>query len=200
MSFYSDAPSELLYAMPASGGAVTGTITTGSAAGGPDLGSTAAAMELPHNYFSKIGKSLLIEGGGFFTTGATSTVTLKFGLNVNTVVGQGAPGILCSTGAFSMLAGAITDGVFNFRVLVTCQTLGSAGTLTACGRLDFGSKTVTTSVGVPTYVMSPSSTSTPFTFATNQTTPVYIEPFAYWSTTSLSPSITMTNFYVWGLN
>lgn len=198
MSFYADAPAELLYAMPASGGAVTGTITTGSAAGGPDLASTAAPMELPHQYFSKIGKSLMIEGGGFYTTG-TTVPTLKFGLGVNTSVGIVTANILCSTGAFTTTA-SVTDGVFIFRALVTATVLGSAGTLSAAGKFLFGSKTITTTAGIPTYLMSPSATSTPFTFNTSQTTPVYIEPFAYWSTTSTGPTITMTNFFVWGLN
>lgn len=198
MSFYGDAPAELIYAMPASGGAVTGTITTGSAAGGPDLGNTAFAAELPHNYFSKVGKSILLEGGGFFTTGSTAP-TLKFGIGINTSVGIVTANILCSTGAFTTIA-STTDGVFNFRVLMTATALGTSGTLNAAGRLDWGSKTVTTTVGVPSYLMSPSATSTPFTFATNQTTPVYIEPFAYWSTTSTGPSVTMTNFLMWGLN
>ncbi len=201
MSFYADAPAELLYAMPAIGGAVTGTLTTGSAAGGPDLGLTAFPAEIPHNYFGKVGKSIMIEGGGFFTTGATTSPTLKFGIGVNTTIGgnTAAGNILCSTGAFATIA-SVTDGVFNFRVLVTCAVLGSAGTLNAAGRLDFGSKTIVSSTGVPSYLMSPGATSTPFSFSTNQTTPVYIEPFCYWSTTSLSPSITMTNFFMWGLN
>lgn len=198
MSFYADAPAELLYALPASGGAVTGTVTIGSAAGGPELGSTSLPMELPHNYFSKIGKSLLIEGGGFFTTGSTAP-TLKFGLGIDTSVGIVTANVLCSTGAFTTLA-SVTDGVFSFRALVTATVLGTAGTLAAVGKLDWGSKTVTTTVGVPSYLMSPSATSTPFTFNTIQTTPVYIEPFAYWSTTSTGPSVTMTNFFVWGLN
>ena len=198
MSFYADAPAELLYAMPASGGAVTGTITTGSAAGGPDLGSTAAPMELPHSYFSKAGKSLLIEGAGFFTTGSTAP-TLKFGLGINTAVGITTANILCSTGAFATIA-STTDGVFMFRCLVTATVLGSAGTLTAAGKVDWGSKGATTTLGVPSYLMAPSATSTPFSFNTLQTTPVYIEPFAYWSTTSTGPTMTMTNFVVWGLN
>lgn len=198
MSFFGDSPAELLYAMPASGGAVTGTITTGAAAGGPDLGSTAAPMELPHGYFSKIGKSILIEGGGFYTTGST-VPTMKFGVCVNTAVGIVTANILCSTGAFTTIA-SVTDGVFMFRALITATVLGSAGTLTAAGKLDFGSKTITTTTGVPSYLMSPSATSTPFSFATLQTTPVYIEPFAYWSTTSTGPSMTMTNYIVWGLN
>jgi hypothetical protein len=198
MSFYADAPAELLYAMPASGGAVTGTVTIGSAAGGPELGSTSLPMELPHSYFSKVGKSLLIEGGGFFTTGSTAP-TLKFGIGIDTSVGIVTANILCSTGAFTTVA-SVTDGVFNFRALVTATVLGTAGTLAAVGKLDWGSKTVTTTVGVPSYLMSPSATSTPFTFNTIQTTPVYIEPFAYWSTTSTGPSVTMTNFFVWGLN
>ena len=200
MSFYADAPAELLYAMPASGGAVTGTITTGAAAGGPDLGSTVAPMELPHNYFSRVGKSLLVEGGGFFTTGSTAP-TLKFGIGVNTTIGgnTAAGNILCSTGAFTTIA-SVTDGVFAFRVLMTATVLGTSGALTAFGMLDWGSKGLTTTTGVPSYMMSPSATSTPFTFSTGQTTPVYIEPFAYWSTTSTAPSVTMTNFFVWGLN
>lgn len=35
---------------------------------------------------------------------------------------------------------------------------------------------------------------------TNQTTPVYIEPMAYWSTTSTGPNMVLTNFFLWGLN
>ena len=125
--------------------------------------------------------------------------TLKFGIGIDTSVGIVTANILCSTGAFTTVA-SVTDGVFNFQALVTATVLGTAGTLAAVGKLDWGSKTVTTTVGVPSYLMSPSATSTPFTFNTIQTTPVYIEPFAYWSTTSTGPSVTMTNFFVWGLN
>ena len=198
MSFYADAPAELIYAMPSTGGAVTGTVTTGSAAGGPDLGLTAFPAELPHNYFSKTGKSIMIEGGGFFVTGATAP-TMKFGICVNTAVGISTANIMCSTGAFTTIA-SVTDGVFIFRVLITCTAVGSAGTLTAAGKLLWGSKTVTSTAGIPTYLMSPSASSTPFTFITNQTTPVYLEPFAYWSTTTQAPSVSMTNFFIWGLN
>jgi hypothetical protein len=196
MSFYGDAPAELIYAMPAIGGAVTGTVTIGSAAGGPLLGNTTYPAELPHNYFSKAGKSILVEGGGIATTG-TTTPTLKLGVALDSGTGVATASIVASTGAFTTVASLTTQ--WYFRVLITATAVGSSGTLQAIGLLHWGLYNLTTSVPQPTYLMGAGST-TPVSFATNQTTPVFVEPFAYWSATTTSLSMTMTNLFVWGLN
>jgi hypothetical protein len=205
VSFYGDAPAELLYAMPGVGGAVTGTLTTGTAAGGPQLGgggassTTVQPCELPHNYFSKAGKSILIEGGGVFVTGST-TPTMKFGVYLTTQLGvpSAAGGVtLAATGAFTTVA-SIT-GNWYFRLLVTATAVGSSGTLQSIGLLTWGPNNLTTTVAEASYLMGASST-TPVTYNTGISVPVWVEPLAYWSATTTSLTMTMTNMFVWGLN
>lgn len=200
MSFFSDSPAELLYAMPAVGGAVTGTVTTGTAALLSPAGVSVQAAELPHNYFSKVGKSILIEGCGIYTLG-TTIPTLKLAVYLDTAVGTPTT-LLAGTGAFTADTTSRTAMQFYFRVIATATALGSSGTLQAFGLLNWGMNAgLTTTVVAPaiTYAMG-AGTTTPVSFATNATTPIYIEPYASWSTSSTGPSITMTNMLVWGLN
>ena len=207
MSFYADAPAELLYAMPGVGGAVTGTLTTGTAAGGPLLGgggggagSLFQPCEIPHNYFTKVGKAILVEGMGIYSLG-TTVPTLKFQLCLNNTQGTVAT-TLCNTGAFTVDTTSRSAMGWNFKVYVTCTATGPNGALQAWGLLNWGMVSgLTTTVVAPsiTYVMGAAST-TPVSFNTAQTTPVYLEPMAFWSTTSTGPSITMNQLFVWGLN
>lgn len=208
MSFYGDAPAELLYAMPGIGGAVTNTVTSGSVSGGPLLGggqswgngSTFAPAEIPHNYFSKIGKAILIEGAGVYSLGATIP-TMKFALYLDNTIG-GVTTLLCGTGAFTADTTSRAAMAFNFRAYATCTETGPNGALQAWGLLGWGMiPALTTTVAAPqiTYAMG-AGTTTPVTFSTNQTTPVYLEPYASWSTSSTGPSITLTQMFMWGLN
>lgn len=205
MSFYGDAPAELIYAMPGVGGAVSATISTGTAAAGPQLGgggansTTIPACELPHNYFSKVGKSILIEGGGIFATAASGNGNMNFGMYYDNAIG-GSSGLtlIAKTGAFAQVASV--TGNWYFRLLVTCTATGSSGTLQAIGVLNWGPNALTVSTAnTNTYLLGASST-TPVSFNTVQSTPVYLEPLAFYSATTTAQTITMTNMFVWGLN
>jgi hypothetical protein len=208
MSFYADAPAELLYAMPGVGGAVTNTITSGTAAGGPLLGgggggagSLVPPCEIPHNYFSKQGKVLLVDGVGVYSLG-TTVPTMKFAVAFdNSPLGTPIT-TLCATGAFTADTTSRAAMGFNFRVYVTATQVGVNGLLQCWGWLNWGMvASLTTTVAAPqiTYVMGPATT-TAISFNTTQTTPVYLSPYASWSTSSTGPSITLTQMFVWGLN
>jgi hypothetical protein len=208
MSFYGDAPAELIYAMPGIGGAVTNTVTSGSAAGGPLLGGGGAGAgslippcEIPHGYFSKQGKALLVEGMGVYSLGST-VPTMKFALYLDNAVGGTPTTLLAATGAFTADTTSRAAMGFNFRVYVTATQVGVNGLLQCWGWLNWGMvASLTTTVAAPqiTYVMGPATT-TAISFNTTQTTPVYLSPYASWSTSSTGPSITLTQMFVWGLN
>lgn len=208
MSFYGDAPAELLYAMPGVPGAVTNTVTSGSAAGGPllgggglGLGSVIPPCEIPHNFFSKQGKSILVEGYGVYALGATIP-TLKFALYLDTVSIGHADTLLAATGAFTADSTSRANMAFNFKAIITATSVGPNGTLQCWGWLNWGlipSLTTTTAAPQISYVLGPATTA-PVTFNTGTTTPVYLEPYASWSTSSTGPTITMTQMYAWGLN
>lgn len=207
MSFFADSPSELLYVMPGIGGAVTNTITSGSAAGGPLLGgggggagSLIPPCEIPHNYFNKQGKAILIDGMGVYSLGAT-VPTMKFVCSVDNVLGtQGT--VLCSTGAFTADTTSRAAMGFNFKIFCTATQVGPNGALQTWGFLNWGMvNNLTTTVTAPqiTYVMGAAST-TPVTFNCVQSAPTYLDFYASWSTSSTGPSITLGQLFVWGLN
>lgn len=210
MSFYGDAPSELIWAMPGVGGAVTNTVSSGAASGGPLLaggptagvGSTVPLCELPHKYFSKQGKSIMIEGMGVYSLG-TTVPTLTFSMYLENTAGTPSSGVkLCGTGAFTVDTTSRTAMSFNFRILATATSVGPNGALQAWGWLNWGMvPSLTTTVVAPqiTYTMS-AGTTTAIGFNTDQSTPVYVSPYAFWSTSSTGPSITLTQMYLWGLN
>lgn len=208
MSFYADAPAELLYVMDGPGQAVTNTITSGSASGGPLLGGGPTAgvasliqpCEIPHGYFSKTKKALLVEGAGVYSLGST-VPTMKFVISIDNTVGtQGT--VLGATGAFTADTTSRAAMGFNFRMFITCTQTGPSGTLQTWGFLNWGMvPSLTTTVVAPqiTYVIGPATT-TPITFNTLQSAPTYLDVYASWSTSSTGPSITMTQMFVWGLN
>jgi len=204
VSFYTGTQTELLYAMPGSGGAVTTSQTLLS------LNSTSGIpYQLPGGYFTQqsgtgTGKSLLIKGGGNFTTSSTgNSLTLAVGIDST----AGTLNTLASTGAFTP-AVSVTNGAFEFECLVTCQLLGSgAGTkLAAVGHVFIGAANnaatatfssgagVTGGAGV-VMIGAPQTA-----VAITNSAPYFIEVFATWSATTGSPTITMTNFLVFGLN
>ncbi len=208
MSFYADAPAELLYSMPNVGNAVTNTVTSGVSSGGPLLGGGPTAgvaslippCEIPHNYFSKQGKSILVDGMGVYSLGAT-VPTMKISLSIDATIGTPGTALL-ATGAFTADTTSRAAMAFNFRCYVTCTTVGPSGTLQAWGWLNWGLvPSLTTTVAAPqiTYVLGPATT-TPITFNTSQSVPTYLDVYASWSTSSTGPSITLTQMLVWGLN
>ena len=197
MSFVTGTQAELLYSMPASGSAVSGTVTTGTAALiGGGSGANLPAYQLPAYFFGDtygVAKSMLIQGGGTFVTEGT-TQTGKLALYLDTTIGT--PGtLLMSTGAFDPTA-SVAQGTFMFEALITCTAVGTAGTLNACGRLYWGNSASNTgTVAGAIYLMG-----TAGTVAFSNATAYYLEPFFSWGATSTGQTITLTNYLIWGLN
>lgn len=209
MSFFGDAPAELLYAMPGVGNAVTNTVTTGQASGGPLLGGGATAgvaslippCEIPHNYFSKVGKAIMIDGVGVYSLGS-SIPTLKLAAYIDNTPGTPTATALATTGAFTADTTSRAAMGFMFRIYATCTAVGPSGTLQSWGWLNWGMiPSLTTTVVAPqiTYYMG-AGTTTPYSFVTNQSAPTYLDLYASWSTSSTGPSITLTQMFMWGLN
>jgi hypothetical protein len=206
VSFFGDAPAELLYAMPSVGGAVTcvSTVTSGTTAGGPMLGGGGAGgtympCEIPHNYFSKQGKSIMWHASGMFTLPVVAIPAVRLSMYLDSTPGTAAT-LLCQTGLFA--SSAVSTGItgqWSMQGFATCTAPGTSGTLQAFGLVHWGPAQLTTSAGVPDYTMGVGTT-TPVTFNTYQTTPVYLDPLAWWSVTTSSPTLTMTQYFVWGLN
>jgi hypothetical protein len=195
MSFFGDAPAELLYAMPAVGGAVTATASGGTVAGGPLLGGGGAGgtfqpCELPHNYFSKQGKSIMWHCSGMFTAPATTVSNIRIAMYLDVVNGNlttAGSVLLCQTGIFASAAATTgITGQWSMQGFATCTATGTSGTLQPFGLVHWGPAQLTTTTGV--------------TFNTYQTSPVYLEPVAWWSSTVSTPTLTMTQFFLWGLN
>lgn len=205
MSLFGDAPAELLYNMSGVGGGVTGTVTTGTAAlmsgGGGGSGSLVAPCEIPHNYFSKVGKAIMVDGVGVYSLGSV-VPTIKIAAFIDNVVGTPTATALATTGAFTADTTSRAAMAFNFRIWATATAIGVNGALQAWGWLNWGMvPSLTTTVAAPqvSYYMG-AGTTTPFSFNTTQSAPTYLEMFASWSTSSTGPSITLTQMFVWGLN
>lgn len=211
MSFLTGTQAELLYAMPASGAATTAaaaTIISGTTAANPPY-------LLPAGFFSPQtgttpGKSVLIKGGGWFTVGATA-VTDVFQVGLNTAAGTGTPAIvLAKTAAFTTLINW-TTAAFDFEVMATLTAQGvgaTAGSLNTVGSVSLGAANnldaptlgtmgTTTTASLASKIMM-GAPQTPVTF--NTLTAYYIEVSNTWSVVTGAPSITLTNFYIFGLN
>jgi hypothetical protein len=206
VSFYTGTQCELLYAMPASAPAVTNTATTGILSANS---TTILPYQLPAAYFTQqsgtgTGKSLLLKGGGFFTVGAAAD-TLTMAIYMDTTGGTQLT-IMAQSGAITPVV-SITNGCFEFEVLVTCSALGSGANskLNAVGHIfwgpgnnaaapTFASNGATSAAGV-TMIGAPQTGVT----ITN-TNAYYIDVYAWWSATTNSPSLTMSNFLIFGLN
>lgn len=194
--------------MPNVGNAVTNTVTSGVSSGGPLLGGGPTAgvatvippCEIPHNYFFRQGKAILVDAYGVYSLGS-SIPTLKIAASIDNTIGtQGTP--LCATGAFTVDTTSRAAMGWNCRILITCTAVGPSGTLQAWGWVNWGmvpSLTTTTPAPQITYLMGPGTT-TPVTFNTAQSLPTYLDLYANWSTSSTGPSITMTQMLMWGLN
>ena len=204
MSFLTGTQAELLYSMPATGPVLTGTNT--ATTGGTQYlisqqgTSTGPAYQLPAYFFSDsygIGKSVLVQGGGTII-GGPATSTTKFALYADTTLGtQGT--LLASTGAFSPVGTTVSqNAAFMFEVLMTCTSVGTAGTLNVIGRLFTGQSgnTATAATGV-TVLMNSAGGSQP-TF--NNATAYYLDLYANFGATTTTQTITLTNLLVWGLN
>src|SRR5215468_1905481 len=128
MSFYTGTQVELLYAMPASGAAVTAaaaTVMSGTTAANPPYA-------MPLDFFWQksgggAGKWMLIKGGGSWAT-PTAARTAGFKIGFNSTAGTGAIALpLGKTGTLTTFVTSATAG-FQFEVLVTCTSPGFGST------------------------------------------------------------------------
>ena len=207
MSFITGTQTELLYAMPASGSAVTAaaaTIMSGTTAANPPYG-------LPPNFFGQVsgngaGKSLLIKGGGWYTVGSTA-VTNTFKIGLNTTQNTAAIAVtLGATGAWTTVINQ-SNVAFAFEVMVTCTAPGKAGTngsFNCVGTLLIGQAN---NAATPTLQTVGAQWATPIMIGAPQTAAAfdptvtqYVEMSSTWSATTGAPTVTLTNFYVFGLN
>jgi hypothetical protein len=196
MSFLTGTQTELLYSMPAAATAATAAATTVMTASNA---TTFPAYQLPAGFFGPnggIGRSLLIKAGGWFTTsstGMTQTISASLDAAAGTQSGQ----ILGSTGAFTPTA-SITDGVWTLELMVTCASIGvsTSATLNSVGSLLWGTGNNAATATAVTLMMG--APQTPVTF--NSTSAYYVELFEHWSVTTGAPTITCTNFMIFGCN
>jgi hypothetical protein len=201
MSFLTGTQAELLYAMPATGGSVTGTVSTASTnILTPTMGATLAPYQLPAYFFSNSGArgtSLLIQGGGTLLNGAT-TQTMRFALYYNQTT-QGVQGtLLAATGLFSPFGTTVSQtGTFMFEVLCTATNTGTAGTLNTIGRLAIGPGGANTGTNVGNVTMLMNNSTQP---VFDNSKPAFIEAYAHFGATTTTQAATLTNFLVWGLN
>jgi hypothetical protein len=201
VSFVTGTQCELLYALPASATAVTAASATVLSASS----TTNPAFQLPAYFFSNtygVGKSLLLKGGGWFTVGSTA-VTDIFQVGLDTTAGTLAT-VIAKTGTFTTVA-SVTDGAFDFEVMLTATAIGSSGTLNAVGHMHWGpannAAAPTQSAYSSTLSGQPMMIGTPQTAVSfNNSTAYFLELFNTWSVTTGAPTITLTNFFVFGLN
>lgn len=207
MSYVTGTQCELLYAMPASGAAVTAaaaTIMSGTTAANPPYG-------LPAGFFSQQsgggpGKSILITGGGWYTVGSTA-VTNTFKVGLNTTQNTAAIAVtLGATGAWTTVASQ-SNVEFNFDLWVTATAPGKAGTngsFNCTGKLFIGQannaanptlQTIGAQWATPIMIGAPQTAA-----AFDPTVTQYVEMSSTWSATTGAPTVTLTNFYVFGLN
>lgn len=207
MSFITGTQTELLYAMPAKGAAVVAaasTVMTQANAGGVAGG----AYQLPAGYFSgAAARSLLIKGGGYGSVGSTAdTLTITF--NLDTTAGTAlAGGLLGGTGAITPVISV--SYLWEFELMVTATATGvSAGVLQTIGHLNIG-QTATPNAQAPTIgTWAAASSMNTISLggvnaglaSVNTQISYFVEAFAAWSATTGAPSITLSNFYVFGLN
>jgi hypothetical protein len=208
VSFVTGTQAELLYAMPASGVAVTAaaaTILSGTTAANPPYG-------LPAGFFSQAsgggpGKSLLIKGGGWYTVGTTAvTDIIKVGLN--TTQNTAAIAVtLGATGAWTTVASQ-SNVEFEFELFVTCTAPGKAGTsgsFNSMGHLFVGQGNNAANPTIQSSTLTQAITGmmigAPQTAAAfDPTLTQYVEVSNQWSVVTGAPTATLTNFYVFGLN
>ena len=207
MSFLTGTQAELLYSMPASGAGTTAVAATAMS------GTTAANPPylLPGGFFNPQtgttpGKALLLKGGGSYATataGRTLTFTAALDPTANSTTSQI---VLGKTGNILTLTTTAT-GAWDFELMVTMTAQGvgaTAGTLNAVGWVEYGIANNAAAGTLGTYGANNASRfliGTPQTAVTfNTLTPYYLELFNTWDATTNAPTITLTNFYVFGLN
>ena len=206
MSFETGTQMECLYAMPASGTAVTAaarTVLSGSTNANP-------AYALRGNFFNQqsgggVGKSLHIIGGGFYTVGTTAvTDVIEIGLDST----RGTLGTtLAKSGAWTTVISQ-SNVEFMFDVWVTLTVPGQGGgtnaSVNTIGKLLVGQandaanptlQTVGAQWATPIMIGAPQTAKT-----FDPTVPQFVEVFNTWSATTGAPTATLTNLYIFGLN
>jgi hypothetical protein len=196
MSFTTGTQTEALSANVANGAAFN-TFTTVQY-----IGTTTGAAFAPANFWLPsygTGKTVLVKAFGVVST--TGTPTFQIGISANTTQGTIVSANQLATtpplaGTPITMPSGITNANWELECLITCVTLGSAGTFLSDGMFKvYGSSTTLTSSRVS------SSTANPNTTATLDTRlAYYLELFAGWGTSSASNTITVYNVAVLGLN
>jgi hypothetical protein len=208
MSFYTGTQCELLYAMPASGVAVTAaaaTVMSGTTAANPPYA-------LPLGFFNQqsaggAGKSLLIKGGGWWST-PTAARTTTFRIGLNSTAGTGTMPILFgTTGTLTTVITTSASAIFNFEVIATATSPGfgaTAAAVNAFGWVEYG---IGNNAATGTFGTYSSNNASRFLIGTAQTavapvpsTQYYVECSNAWDATTNAPTITLTNFLIFGLN
>jgi hypothetical protein len=192
--------------MPASGAAVTAaaaTVMSGTTAANPPYA-------LPLGFFQQqsgggAGKSMLIKGGGWWST-ATAARTTSFQLGLNSTAGTGAIALpFGKTGTITTIV--TTNAIFCFEVLVTATSPGFGATtssLNAVGWVEYG---IGNNVAAGTVDLNSTLQTSRFLIGTPQTaiapvptTQYYVECSNTWDAVTNAPTITLTNFMIFGLN
>jgi hypothetical protein len=209
MSFLTGTQVECLYSMPASGAATTAaaaTVISGTTAANPPYG-------IPAGYFTmqegtKPGKAIYIKGGGWFSVGSTA-VTDIIQVGFNTTANTGAIAVPLKTGTLTTLASQ-TNCEFMFEVWATMTAQGvgaTATTVNAIGKFEignannaatgtFGTTAATSTAQIYGYMIGTPQTALTFDNSVKQ----YVEVSNTWSVVTGAPTITLTNFYIFGLN
>jgi hypothetical protein len=207
VSFYTGTQVELLYAMPASGAAVTAaaaTVMSGTTAANPPYA-------LPLGFFQQqsgggADKSLLIKGGGSWATPTAARTTI-FQIGLNSTAGTGAIAIpFGKTGVITTVATTAT-AAFEFEVIVTSTAPGfgaTASILNAVGWVEYG---IANNAATGTLGTYSSNNASRFLIGTPQTavnpiptTQYFVECSNTWDAVTNAPTITLTNFLIFGLN
>src|SRR6266568_2917229 len=197
MSFITGTQTKLLYAMPTSAAAVTAAANTVMSY--PNT-TTFPAYTLTRSFFAQggfiVGKSLLIKGGGWFTTSSTA-MTQTISVGFDTTAGT-LSALKACTGAFTPTA-SITNGAFEFEVMATITALGASANVNAVGHLLWGPGN-NANVGTNSQVLLLGAPNAGIALANPWTTTYYVEVFGAWSLTTGAPTVTLTNFMIFGLN
>ncbi len=195
MSGFTGTQAELLYAMPASGAAVTAAATTVMSAANTTTFPAYSLPAGPNGFFPAAGKSLLIKGGGWFTTSSTA-MTQTISIGFDTTAGT-LSALKCATGAFTPTA-SVTNGAFEFEIMATITALGASANLNAVGHLLWGTGNNAATASPQLFMIGAPNAGV--ALANPWTTTYYVEAFSAWSLTTGAPTVTLTNFMVFGLN
>jgi hypothetical protein len=161
------------------------------------LAASNPPYQLPAYFFPSgqagIGKHLRVTAGGFFTIGATA-VTNVIALSFDTTKGTHGTD-LAKTGAFTTTAN-VTNGAWYFDCLITCQQVGTTMNLNCLGTLDWGAgNNATTSANVGYMIGAPNTS-----IALDNSSAYFPELWNTWNVTTGSPTITCTQFNIYGCN